>query len=124
MLPETDFLVTDYSSVFFDYLLLNKPIIFTPFDYQEYLQNDRELYYAYDSVTPGPKAYDWAETMNFIEDAVNSPETFEKEREKVSSIFCAYRDGQNSKRVYEAIMDRLSSDAGKTPPQDSITFPT
>ena len=108
LLPETDFLVTDYSSVFFDYLLLNKPIIFTPFDYQEYLQNDRELYYAYDSVTPGPKAYDWAETMNFIEDAVNSPETFEKEREKVSSIFCAHRDGQNSKRVYEAIIDRLS----------------
>lgn len=50
----TDFLITDYSSIYFDYLLTDKEIIFIPYDYDNYVKN-RELYFNYDDITPGIK---------------------------------------------------------------------
>ena len=56
ILMDTDILISDYSSTYIDYLLLDRPLIFYNFDYEDYLQNDREMYYDYDEVTPGYKA--------------------------------------------------------------------
>lgn len=52
----SDILITDYSSIFIDYLLIDKPIIFYPFDINEYIKN-RGLVIEYDNNihTPGPK---------------------------------------------------------------------
>ena len=45
LLASSDALVTDYSSVFFDYELLGKPILIFPFDLDEYMHNDRNMYF-------------------------------------------------------------------------------
>ena len=107
ILPETDFLITDYSSVYFDYLLLNKPIIFAPFDIEHYIETDRALYYNYDDVTPGPKARNWREVVECIEDILTKSDAYEDERRRVSRMFNAYDDGCSSKRVYDAIVTTL-----------------
>jgi CDP-glycerol glycerophosphotransferase (TagB/SpsB family) len=107
ILPETDFLITDYSSVYFDYLLLNKPIIFAPFDIEQYVEHDRALYYNYDDVTPGPKARNWREVVECIEDILTKSDAYEDERRRVSRMFNAYDDGCSSKRVYDAIVTTL-----------------
>ena len=54
-------LITDYSGIFFDFLLLEKPIIFYCYDYYKYLKKDRELYFHYldKDITPGPKVYEY-----------------------------------------------------------------
>ena len=101
LLSKTDILITDYSSVYFDFLLLDRPIIFTPFDMKEYLNKDRELYYNYNDVTPGPKCKDWNEVMNEIEKLMNGEDNYRKEREKTNNDFNKYQDGNSSKRVYE-----------------------
>ncbi len=62
----TDFLITDYSSIFFDYLVLDKEIIFIPYDYENYLSN-RELYFDYNEITPGVKYYNFDEFINAFE---------------------------------------------------------
>lgn len=54
----SDTLITDYSSIYFDYLLLDKPIIFFNYDLEEYLSNSREMYFVYDEFTPGEKISD------------------------------------------------------------------
>lgn len=54
----SDMLVTDYSSIYFDYLLLDKPIIFFNYDLEEYLSNSREMYFKYSEFTPGEKVTD------------------------------------------------------------------
>ncbi|EOR84448.1 CDP-glycerol--poly(glycerophosphate) glycerophosphotransferase [Latilactobacillus sakei] len=55
LLSVTDLLITDYSSIYIDYLLRDKPIMFFRYDLKEYLKNDREMYFDYDEVTPGIK---------------------------------------------------------------------
>ena len=58
VLGATDFLITDYSSVYFDYLLLNKPIIFTPTDLEEYNEDRGFLLTPYEEWTPDSKVFD------------------------------------------------------------------
>ena len=49
----SDVLVTDYSSVFFDYANLKRPIVFYMYDYDEYKENARDFYLD-ESELPGP----------------------------------------------------------------------
>lgn len=56
LLPLADFLVTDYSSVYFDFLLLDRPILFFAYDLARYLDNDRAMFFEYESMCPGPVA--------------------------------------------------------------------
>lgn len=49
----TDVLITDYSSVCFEYALLNKPMLFYGFDVEEYIRT-RDFYYNYFDFIPGP----------------------------------------------------------------------
>ena len=50
LLASSDSLVTDYSSVFFDFELLGKPICIYPYDLDEYLEDDRGLYFPPDFI--------------------------------------------------------------------------
>lgn len=104
VLPITDILITDYSSVFFDFLLTNRPIIFAPFDYEKYITKDRELYYDYDEVTPGPKCKNWDEVLNWIVKFKENPELYKEEREAVKNRFHKYQDGKSCERVYQEIL--------------------
>lgn len=78
-----DCLITDYSSIYIDYLLTDKPMIFLPYDRQQYLDG-RGMNFDYDDVTPGPKP----ETFNDFLDALSSKEDFWKsERTRVNRLF-------------------------------------
>ncbi len=108
LLVQTDVLITDYSSVYFDYLLLDRPIIFAPFDIDNYIRS-RGFYYNYALVTPGPKAKNWDEVVNYIEEAINDPQKYQLERRRIKEKFHAYADGESSKRVFNEIMKFLGS---------------
>lgn len=78
-----DCLITDYSSIYIDYLLTDKPMIFLPYDRQQYLDG-RGMNFDYDDVTPGPKP----ETFNNFLDALSPKEDFWKsERTRVNRLF-------------------------------------
>ena len=61
-----DVLITDYSSIYFDYLLLDRPIIFFAYDLKEYLNDSRKMYFDYDEFTPGEKVWDYQGLKNSI----------------------------------------------------------
>lgn len=111
VLREFDFLITDYSSVYFDYLLTDKPIIFAPFDMEDYVENDREFYYDYDDMTPGPKARNWGQVLSLIEEAIVSPEKYKSERQRVRSLFHKYLDDKSSERVFEEIRKEMAKNS-------------
>ena len=83
---DTDILISDYSSTYIDYLLLDRPLIFYNFDYEDYLQNDREMYYDYDEVTPGYKAATFDELMTELDSIAKDEDHFVEDRQRVSGM--------------------------------------
>lgn len=59
-IKDADILLTDYSSVYFDFLYLKKPIILFPFDYDDYMIHSRDFYFDY-NLMKGVKVYTWDE---------------------------------------------------------------
>ena len=99
-----DFLITDFSSIYFDFLLLERPIIFAPFDMVGFEGAVRQLYYDYAEVTPGPKASDWPEVLQCIAQVLHDPEEYTARLESMRKRFHCYADGGSSKRVYDEVV--------------------
>lgn len=77
VLPITDILITDYSSIYYDYILMKKKgVLLFPFDYSNYISQDRDLAFDFDIYTPGNRAYTFEELLKFIENDNSS--LFEK----------------------------------------------
>lgn len=88
MMLSTDLLITDYSSVYIDYLLLNRPMIFYSYDISDYLKNDRGMYFEYEKVTPGPVAEDFDSLYESIRKIlIDKNDEFEAVRSEVTDIF-------------------------------------
>jgi len=101
----TDIIITDYSGCYFDFLHTLRPIIFFPYDLEEYLIHDRELYFDYNDnlITPGPKVLNEDDLFLTIESFLNNPSLYIEERKKSLNHFQKYSDGYASKRVYDSI---------------------
>lgn len=101
----SDILITDYSSIYFDFLLTNRPIIFFAYDLKEYVSESRELYYDYNSITPGHKAENIDELIKALGYILSDNDEFEKERKDILNIMFDYNDGNSSERLYDEILD-------------------
>ncbi|RSD25218.1 CDP-glycerol glycerophosphotransferase family protein [Mesobacillus subterraneus] len=98
-----DLLITDYSSVFFDYANLKKPMIFYVYDIESYRDQLRGFYFDFEKEAPGPLV---KSTKGIIEEIkkIESGEFLYKERlEAFYGQFCYLEDGNASKRVVERI---------------------
>ena len=97
----SDMLITDYSSVMFDYAVLKRPIIFYCYDLEEYLYY-RGTYFDLKEDSPGPICSNLEEVLDFI----RRPEQLEAYKEKLeqfSKKYCGLEDGQASKRVIKQV---------------------
>ncbi len=103
VLPMMDLLITDYSSIYTDFLLLKRPIIFVPFDKAEYKNNDQGFFMDYDRITPGPKAKNWLEVMEYIATYKAWESKYVNDQARVLDIFHTVRDGHSSLRIVERI---------------------
>lgn len=101
VMPVTDALLSDYSSVAFDYMLLDKPIGYVIDDIEEY-----KLGFAFErpeEVMPGHKIECMKDLYGFIEDVMKGKDPYKAERNTVSKFANEYQDGNNCKRVAEYI---------------------
>jgi CDP-glycerol glycerophosphotransferase (TagB/SpsB family) len=98
-----DVLLTDYSGCYFDFLCLNKPIILTPFDIEEYISLDRELYFNYSEIASGPIAKNWEDVYFHILDFEKKSDEYLDKRKRMNTYFNYYQDGGSSKRVRDSI---------------------
>lgn len=55
LLQHADCLLTDYSSIAYDFLLTGRPQVFFPYDLEKYLAQDRGMFYPYETMAPGPR---------------------------------------------------------------------
>ncbi|MDA3901174.1 MAG: CDP-glycerol glycerophosphotransferase family protein [Spirochaetes bacterium] len=107
LLVQTDVLITDYSSVLFDFSLLQRPIIFYCFDYPDYVDFCRGMYYDFYKELPGPFADDPEKLFSLIEnlDSWFSKKSYQKKYQDFNNRFNRYKDGNSSKRLIEYLSE-------------------
>jgi CDP-ribitol ribitolphosphotransferase len=94
LMQVADILITDYSSVIFEFALLQKPMIFLVNDLQSY-KAERDFYFPYESFVPGPIVSTFEDVIAWIKRGqfdTQKIETFENQ-------FFTYRDGEATKRI-------------------------
>ena len=98
----SDMLITDYSSVFFDYANLKRPIIFYMYDLDEYKNKLRDFYFSLDEL-PGPIIEKEQELISSIKkyDMKNYKEKYDKFNKKFNYL----DDANSSKRVIKKVFD-------------------
>ena len=100
-------IVTDYSSIAFDFAYLRKPVIYAQFDRQEFFQGHTysEGYFDYQEMGLGEVEENLLYTVDrILEYMYNDCRMREKYRCRVDKFF-AFRDKENSERVYDCIMN-------------------
>lgn len=85
-LGTTSALITDYSSVFLDYYLLDRPVAFTINDYEEYKEKRGFVFDDIKSLMVGPTISNLEELLKFLLSVINSEDEFYIVRNKVNSI--------------------------------------
>ncbi|MCM1178988.1 MAG: CDP-glycerol glycerophosphotransferase family protein [Clostridium sp.] len=102
-IPISDVLVTDYSSIYFDYLFAGKPILFFDYDLNTYLQDSREMYFDYEHYTPGVKAGNQAELEQALSNITKGVDEYKEAREdlqkKIYDMTEAYISGDLAKEI-------------------------
>lgn len=101
LLIVSDILITDYSSVIFDYLLLDKPIIYYTYDLEKY-NEERGLYFDFEEYVYGNIATNIEELIKCIK----KPSMDKEKRKKFYKKFMSACDGNSTKKTYEYIFQK------------------
>ena len=109
---EYSIVISDYSSIAYDFVLLDRPVIFFNYDFEDFIASECTLNYDYDKYSPGEKTKTWEETMSAVKDYLNNPEKDGEWRRKIRDEFydMSVNDEDNSKRIVEEIKRRLKAD--------------
>ena len=107
-LAASDAMITDYSSVYFDYTLCDKPIAVTWEDIDDYRQFpgfaiDLEQY-----MKGAEKIYNIEELCRFIEDVSNGIDRRQMERREIRDLTNDFRDGKSAERAVDFIIDKAN----------------
>ena len=104
LLMESSMLITDYSSVYFDFAYMKKPILYYQFDYDRYRKGQyQEGYYSYERDGFGLVVRDELTLIEEIEKIVKNNFTFEEKYSNRVDDFFEFRDNKNCLRTYDAI---------------------
>jgi CDP-glycerol glycerophosphotransferase (TagB/SpsB family) len=119
ILDQFDILITDYSSISFDYLLFDRPIIFAPFDHDSYMTEERGFLEDYSSLTPGPHARNWPE----LEDLLDNPLTeYAEARQALNDKCNLYQGSDSSEQLVKWTRKLLDEGTGKTKPKHHLLY--
>ena len=102
---DSSLMVTDYSSVLFDFAYLRKPVIYAQFDKEEFFEGQiyDEGYFSYEEDGFGPVCYDYESTVEALISAVqNDCRNTDQYLKRVNRFF-AFSDQNNCERIYREI---------------------
>lgn len=102
----SDILITDYSSVMFDYAYLKRPILFYSYDLEKYLYGERGVYLNYENDVPGPVIRTTKELIENIDDIKNIEKIYSNTYETFYNKFCQYgRNGDSANQVINEFIE-------------------
>ena len=98
-----DILITDYSSVFFDYANLKRPILYYTYDLEKYENVLRGFYLDIHEEVPGPLLKTTEEVIDSIKNIESLKEEYKDKYDAFYERFCSIEDGNASKRIVEKV---------------------
>jgi len=110
LLNMADMLVTDYSSVYTDFMLLDRPSVFFTYDIEEYSRDTRDYYFEYDVYMPEARACTMDELIAGIEESFSEKgmaAQYKSRRRQLCARMWKYADGRSSRRILEKVSKLL-----------------
>lgn len=111
VLPEVDVLLTDYSSIAFDYALLGRPIVFLAADLEQYAKR-RGLYDGYREFSGGRSATGWGAALQLLGSALDGDPAALRHSAWLADEYVDVAPGGATSRVFDEILARLDGHAG------------
>ena len=101
----SDLLVTDYSSVFFDYANLKRPMLFYAYDYEHYRDNLRGFYFDLEKDAPGPFVTNEKEFFKELYAYINEIKSkkYSLKIEEFYNKYCEWEDGEAAVKLARII---------------------
>ena len=104
LLKESALLITDYSSVYFDFAYMNKPVLYYQFDYNEYRTKQHHIgYFDYNTDGFGKVSDNEIELVESIRKIIKNNFKLDKEYQERINKFFELRDKNNSERIFKNI---------------------
>lgn len=103
----SDVLITDYSSVFFDYAILKRPMLFYVYDIEEYRDKLRGFYFDFEEKAPGPLVKTTKQLLDELREMEKTNFHMDEQFQLFYEKFCYLEDGNASKRVVQTIFDEI-----------------
>lgn len=103
----TDLLITDYSSVMFDFANLKRPMLFYPYDLKHYRDQLRGFYFQYDQQNlPGPMALNQPDFYKLLSEYRENGSfvSYKENLDRFNQKFCAWEDGTAAEKVSQLIL--------------------
>ena len=106
LLMESAMLITDYSSIYFDFAYMKKPLIYYQFDYEKYRKGQyQEGYFSYVNDGFGPVVTDEKTLITEIKRWIEQGLISNKKYVQRSNDFFTFQDDKNCERTYKAICE-------------------
>lgn len=105
ILPFVDVLISDYSALYHDFLLLDRPLMFIPYDYEDFEKQNGFLYDYFENL-PGPAINTFKEFCDHTELLIKGEDPFAEKRRKLTDKIHTYKDAGSCERV-AALIDKL-----------------
>ncbi len=105
LLPLTDVIMSDYSSIYLEGLLLDIPVVFLPYDLETY---ERGLSVPFEQISPGPSVHSQKRLLESLNEAIQQMDCYELHRKKVRDLYFSCVDGKSTDRVIRFLEDSLN----------------
>lgn len=104
LLQRADYLITDYTSAYYDFLIMDKPVLFNFYDYEKYKE---ERGFSFDPISSLWAGEEFTNQESMIDkmEKVMKEDTHKTQREFVRNLIFKYIDSNACKRVYNAVFD-------------------
>lgn len=99
----SDICITDYSSVFFDFANLRRPILFYTYDLEKYRDQLRGFYISIEDDVPGPLLLTNDDVVEAIKNIDQITEEYQEKYDIFYDRFCTYDDGKASERIVKRV---------------------
>jgi CDP-glycerol glycerophosphotransferase len=123
LLSIVDVLITDYSSIYFDFLPMNRPIIHYNYDLAEYSSSRGMLYFGMDEM-PGTVCLERQALVTALQEHLDTPYVPSETFRKAKASFCAHEDGRSTRRAIDFFFHDAAESVVELPRDDrrSVLF--